>query len=77
MKLYKVASVRFDLSFDLSCNDEFEEIDEDFMQKSLQNEYIGKVFLANEEEEVADAISDMSGWCLCSLGLKEVFAGED
>jgi hypothetical protein len=77
MKLYKVASVRFDLSFDLSCKDEFEEIDEDFMQKSLQNEYIGKVFLANEEEEVADAICDMSGWCLCSLGLEEVFAEEN
>jgi hypothetical protein len=73
MKPYKVTSVIFDLSSD----DSFDKTKEDFLQERLQNEYVGKVFLANEEEEIADAICDMSGWCLCSLGLEEVFAGED
>jgi hypothetical protein len=70
MKAYKVTSV----VFDLSCDDEFEKIDENLLQERLQVGYTGKVFLANEEEEVADAISDMSGWCLFSLELEEVFA---
>ena len=73
MKPYKVTS----LVFDLSSDDPLDKTEEDFLQKRLQNEYIGKVFLANEKEEVADAICDMSGWCLCSLGLEEVFAEED
>lgn len=73
MKPYTVVSVIFDLSSD----DPLDKTEEDFLQKRLQNEYVGKVFLANEEEEVADAICDMSGWCLCSLGLEEVFAEED
>jgi hypothetical protein len=60
MKPYKVTSVIFDLSSD----DPFDKTEEDFLQKRLQNEYVGKVFLANEEEEVADAICDMPGWCL-------------
>lgn len=73
MKPYKVTSVIFDLLSD----DPFDKTEEDFLQERLQNEYAGKVFLANEEEEVADAICDMSGWCLCSLGLEEAFAEED
>ncbi len=73
MKPYKVTSVIFDLSSD----DPFDKTEEDFLQKRSQNEYAGKVFLANEDEEVADAICDMSGWCLCSLGLEEVFAEEN
>jgi hypothetical protein len=61
MKL-KVTKIEFDLSDD--CG---EYIDTEMLQDQLQNVYIGQFWDVNEENDLADLISDKSGWCIKSI----------
>ena len=61
MKL-QITDIEFDLSDD--CG---EYIDTEMLQERLQNGYIGQFWDVNEENDLADLISDKSGWCIKSI----------
>lgn len=60
-----------DIVFDLS-DDCGEYIDTDMLQDLLQKAYIGQIHDVNEENELADLISNASGWCVTSLAYRTV-----
>jgi len=60
-----------DIVFDLS-DDCGEYIDTDMLQDLLQKAYIGQIHDVTEEDELADLISDKSGWCVVSLNYRQV-----
>jgi hypothetical protein len=58
------------IDFDLTTDDVGE--NDDTLQHRLRNAYVGKVFEVDDEDELADAISDSCGWCVNSLDYKKV-----
>ena len=65
MKL-KLTGVDFDLTTDdVGYNT-------DNLQGRLRNAYVGKVFDVDDEDDLADVISDQSGWCVNWLNYKQV-----
>ena len=56
------------ITFDLDPGDDSipqEEIDQ--VQKELQEEYIGQVYSLFDPDDLADIISDETGWCIKSI----------
>jgi len=57
--VFRITSIEFDTDGDKK------------LAKSLAKEWIGKTFIADDEEDAnargADIISDESGWCIFSL----------
>ena len=66
MKL-QITDIEFDLTDD--CG---EYIDTEMLQDQLQNVYIGQFWDVTEEDELADLISDKSGWCVNSINYKQI-----
>jgi hypothetical protein len=66
MKL-QITDIEFDLTDD--CG---EYIDTEMLQDQLQNVYIGQFWDVTEESELADLISDKSGWCVNSINYKQI-----
>jgi len=60
------------IDFDLTTDDEGSNVDIELLQKRLRNRYVGKVFNVSDEDELADVISDKSGWCVSWLSYKQV-----
>jgi len=58
------------IDFDLTTDDVGE--NDDTLQHRLRNAYVGKVFQVDDEDELADVISDKSGWCVNWLSYKQV-----
>lgn len=58
------------IDFDLTTNDVGE--NDVMLHQRLKNAYVGKVFEVDDEDELADAISDGCGWCVNSLDYKRV-----
>ena len=71
MKL-KITSIQFDFDDDYG---DFTESDFTEEENELSQEYkdnlvesvIGKVYEVEDEDEIADVISDETGWCVLSL----------
>lgn len=61
-----------DIVFDLTTDDVGEYIDVEMLQERLHNGYVGKVFTVSDEDELADVISDKSGWCVNWLSYNQV-----
>jgi hypothetical protein len=60
LKLLQVTSIEYDFQ----CDDET--VSENF-QKVITSQTIGKVYEVEDEDYLADAISDETGWCVKSL----------
>ena len=60
-----------DIVFDLS-DDCGEYIDTDMLQSQLRKVYKGQFWKVNEEDELADLISNASGWCVTSLSYRKI-----
>jgi len=60
-----------DIVFDLS-DDCGEYIDTDLLQSQLRRVYKGQFWDVNETNELADLISDASGWCVTSLAYRTI-----
>lgn len=58
--MLKVSSVQFDFS------DSEGELDEQ-SKKLITDSQIGKVYEVDDEDDLADAISDATGWCVESV----------
>ena len=50
------------IQFDFTTEDVGENVDFEMLQDRLQNGYINQVFDVEYEDELADMISDKSGW---------------
>lgn len=59
--LFKITRIEFDFEME---DDEFPSQD---YQENVVNESLAKVWEVDDEEELADAISDYFGWCIKSL----------
>ena len=66
MKLLKVTSIEYDFQ----CDDETVKVSENF-QKVITSQTIGKVYEVEDEDYLADAISDKTGWCVKSVEYDE------
>jgi hypothetical protein len=66
MKL-QITDIEFDLTED--CG---EYIDTEMLQERLQDVYIGQFWDVDEEDELADLISNKSGWCVNYINYKEI-----
>ena len=60
LKLLKVTSIEYDFQ----CDDET--VSKSY-QKRITSQTIGKVYEVEDEDYLADAISDETGWCIKSL----------
>ena len=61
MKLLKVTSIEYDFQ----CQND-EQVSKSY-QKRITSQTIGKVYEVEDEDYLADAISDETGWCIKSL----------
>jgi hypothetical protein len=69
--LFQVTAVEFDFDDDY---DETEEVDDvDYKQQAI-DAVLGEVFEVEDEEELADVISDQVGWCIKNLIYRRVYA---
>jgi hypothetical protein len=59
-----------EIDFDLSSDDVEENVDFATLQRQLRNKCVGKVFDVEHEDEIADVISDQTGWCINWLNYK-------
>lgn len=59
--LFQLTQIEFDFEME---DDEFPSQD---YQENVVNESLAKVWEVDDEEELADAISDCFGWCIKSL----------
>jgi hypothetical protein len=62
LKLLQVTSIEYDFQ----CDDETVKVSENF-QKVITSQTIGKVYEVEDEDYLADVISDETGWCVKSL----------
>jgi hypothetical protein len=75
MTAYKVTEIVFDLDDSMETDflgENGEVITEDQLQKSLQDKVIGEIFVADEDDEIVDMISDKYGWCVLSSKVEQV-----
>jgi hypothetical protein len=61
-----------DIQFDFTTEDVGENVDFEMLQDRLQNGYIHQVFVIECEDELADVISDKSGWLVKNVSYVEV-----
>jgi len=61
MKL-KITDIKFDLSHETISKQQADE---------LENRVKDKVWVVETEDDLADAISDQTGWCVLSINYKE------
>lgn len=76
MAAYKIKSVIFDLSDMEDMDDDGNYITEEQLQESLQDKVIGQVFIVDDSDDVADAISDEYGWCVLSTSAEQIPTAE-
>lgn len=60
-----------EIDFDTELDDEDSFVSE-LEKANLERQYIGRVFQVESEDEIADAVSDDSGWCVSSIDYEEV-----
>ena len=66
MKL-QITAIEFDIDIE-----DFDQDDSELLQERLQSVYVGQFWDVDEEDELADLISDKSGWCVSSINYREV-----
>jgi HEPN domain-containing protein len=66
---FQVTEIEFDLSTD---DDSIPEEIVDAVQQELQEEYIGTLWEACDEEDLVEEITCASGWCIKSLNYRHV-----
>lgn len=63
-----VTNIEFDLSLD---EEEAWELDDpEMLQTQLQHAYTGEAFIVEDEENLANQISEMTGWCVQTINYK-------
>jgi hypothetical protein len=61
--IFQVTEIEFDL-------DDEDVIANPNLQEQLQEEYVGQIWEADNEDDLVDTISDSTGWCIKSISYK-------
>ena len=61
-----------DIQFDFTTEDVGEDVDFKTLEERLQNCYVNRVFEVKNDVELADVISDNSGWLVNTVSYVEV-----
>lgn len=61
---FLITHIEFDLSTD---DDSIPEHIHDQVQQELRDEYIGQVWVADDEDDLVDEVTCASGWCIKSI----------
>lgn len=69
MMQFQITQITFDLSTD---DDSIPEEHVDLVQQELQEEYIGQIITADDEDDLIEEISCQSGWCIESIDYRHV-----
>jgi hypothetical protein len=70
--LFQVMSIEFDFTGCLETHGSYELPVEE--QQEVIDSVLGEVFEADSEDELADVISDQTGWCIKNLDYRRVYA---
>lgn len=70
--LFQVLSIEFDFTGSLETQGSYELPKEE--QQAVIDSVLGEVFEAESEDELADVISDQTGWCIKSVEHRRVYA---
>jgi len=68
---FQITQIEFDLSND---GDDIPPEHVDLVQQELQEEYIGQIITADDEDDLVDEVSCMSGWCIKSIDYRHVLS---
>ena len=71
MMQFQITQIDFDLSTD---DDSIPQEHVDLVQQELQEEYIGQIITADDEDDLVEEISCMSGWCIKSIDYRHVLS---
>ena len=71
---FQITDIEFDCSLDedifnegANSEDYWSESDRICTEEKLAQEYIGRIWEADDSEDLADEISDATGWCIKSI----------
>ena len=70
--LFQVMSIEFDFTGCLETHGSYELPKEE--QQEVIDSVLGEVFEAESEDELADVISDQTGWCITNLDYRRVYS---
>ena len=70
--LFQLMSIEFDFTGCLETHGSYELPVEE--QQEVIDSVLGEVFEADSEDELADVISDQTGWCIKNLDYRRVYA---
>lgn len=66
---FQITQIEFDLSTD---DDSIPEEQIDFVQKELQDEIVGEIWEACDEDDLVEEITCATGWCIKSIDYRHV-----
>jgi hypothetical protein len=58
------------IDFDLDSDDLIEQPN---LQESLQEEYVGQIWEADDEDDLVEEITCATGWCIKSIDYRHIF----
>lgn len=69
--MYQITQITFDLSTD---DDSIPQEHVDLVQQELQEEYVGQIFTADDEDDLVEEVTCASGWCIKSIDYRHVLS---
>lgn len=69
--MYQITQIEFDLSID---DDSIPQEHIDLVQQELQEEYVGQIIVADDEDDLIEEVTCMSGWCIKSIDYVHVLS---
>lgn len=69
--MYQITQITFDLSTD---DDSIPQEHVDLVQQELQEEYVGQIFTADDEDDLVEEVTCASGWCIQSIDYRHVLS---
>lgn len=69
--MYQITQIEFDLSID---DDSIPQEHIDLVQQELQEEYVGEIIVADDEDDLIEEVTCMSGWCIKSIDYVHVLS---
>lgn len=67
---YQITSIQFDCFLD--CEDDWSESDQIMTEERLNDVYTGRIYDADDEDDLVDQITDATGWCIKSIDYRHV-----
>jgi len=62
---FQITKIEFDCSLD--CEDDWSLSDQICTEEKLNQEYVGQIWEADDEEDLIEEISCATGWCILEI----------